>query len=822
MRIEKNVNWFIINLYIYILKEGKFMAVFKCKMCGGSLDIEGAKGIITCDYCGTHQTLPKTEDEVTTNLFNRANNLRLKNEFDKAQELYEKIISTGSTDAEAFWGNVLCKFGIEYVEDPATFKRVPTCHRTQLEPVLSDVDYKSAIENADDAQKAIYEAEARAIDELQKDILRIIEGEEPFDVFICYKETDEEGKRTPDSVIANDIYHQLTQEGMKVFYAAITLEDKLGQEYEPYIFSALNSSKVMLVVGTKPEYFNAVWVRNEWSRFLKIVKNDRQKTLIPCYKDMDAYDLPEEFSHLQAQDMSKIGFINDIVRGIKKLVPTDSASQVVAKASSEQSVNNTDSAKNLIDKAFLLIEDGNKNKAKELLNQALDMQPKNSEAYLGLLMIEMDVKEVSALGKCASPLNQSQNYQRAIRFGSNELKKQLEEYDISIQQGLTEKKYNDAVNIIKKNSESNDASNVGGRIAAIRSAENTLKSLGDYKDSAELAEKCKGLIEPLLEIQKAQQKKKNKVTAICLGVAAVVVCIILFVVNVIVPSSNYKAAVKLSEDGKYAEAIAAFEALGDYKDSDAQIIKNNYMIAEDYYKDKDYTNASKQYEKCGDYEDTKDKLNECFYQMAVAYLNDKNWDAANPLFEQIKGYKDSADLIHYHNNEVVESKDATCTEDGSKTYECKDCGYSYTETISALGHNFSTATCTEDSKCSRCGATGDAALGHTATTICERCGKNTFETLKYEGKGNTIISGINLPEGNFKWSVTFTTSKSSEAFCARLISSDGSFIVASNNAVYSAGESWSDVELFQGPLTNAYIELDNEKDASWVITIEGI
>ena len=34
---------------------------------------------------------------------------------------------------------------------------------------------------------------------------------------------------------------------------------------------------------------------------------------------MDAYELPEEFAHLQAQDMSKIGFINDLIRGIKKV-----------------------------------------------------------------------------------------------------------------------------------------------------------------------------------------------------------------------------------------------------------------------------------------------------------------------------------------------------------------------------------------------------------------------------------------------------------------------------------------------------------------------
>ena len=78
----------------------------------------------------------------------------------------------------------------------------------------------------------------------------------------------------------------------------------------------------MLVVGTKPEHFNAVWVKNEWSRFLKLLKQDRSKLLIPCYKDMDAYDLPDEFAHLQSQDMSKIGFITDVVRGVKKIVAT--------------------------------------------------------------------------------------------------------------------------------------------------------------------------------------------------------------------------------------------------------------------------------------------------------------------------------------------------------------------------------------------------------------------------------------------------------------------------------------------------------------------
>ena len=307
------------------------MAVFKCKMCGGALEVNNGESVAVCDYCGTKQTLPKTDDGVVANLFHRANNLRLKCEFDKAEAIYEKILEQDNTEAEAHWGIILCKYGIEYVEDPKTFERIPTCHRTSYESITASAEYLAALEHADSMQKEVYEHEAKAIDSIQKNILSIVKNEKPFDVFICYNETDENGKRTVVSAIAYDIYYQLTQEGFKVFYAAITLEDKLGQEYEPYIFAALNSAKVMLAIGTKPEYFEAVWVKNEWSRFMNLMKTDRSKLLIPCYKDMDAYDLPEDFAHLQAQDMGKIGFINDVVRGIKKVIVKDEAKETLAK-----------------------------------------------------------------------------------------------------------------------------------------------------------------------------------------------------------------------------------------------------------------------------------------------------------------------------------------------------------------------------------------------------------------------------------------------------------------------------------------------------------
>ena len=275
------------------------MAAFKCKMCGGDLIIEQGSTVAECEYCGSKQTLPKLDDDRRANLYDRANHFRRNNEFDKAAGIYEQILNEDTTDAEAYWSLVLCQYGIEYVEDPATHKRVPTVNRAQFTSIFDDDNYKSAIQYADGYQRELYEKEAKTINDIQKGILAISQKEEPFDVFICYKETDANGRRTMDSVLANDLYHQLTQEGFKVFFSRITLEDKLGTAYEPYIFAALNSAKVMVVLGTKPEHFNAVWVKNEWSRYLALVKQSGgKKVLISAYRAMDPYDLPAEFSYL--------------------------------------------------------------------------------------------------------------------------------------------------------------------------------------------------------------------------------------------------------------------------------------------------------------------------------------------------------------------------------------------------------------------------------------------------------------------------------------------------------------------------------------------
>ncbi len=559
------------------------MSVFKCKMCGGTIEFEQGATVGVCDSCGTKQTLPRLDDDKKANLYDRANHFRRNNDFDKAMGIYEQILNEDNTDAEAYWSLVLCRYGIEYVEDPLSHKRIPTVNRAQFTSVFADEDYKSALQYADGYQKTIYEDEAKAIDEIQKGILAISQKEEPFDIFICYKETDASGRRTQDSVLANDLYHQLTQEGFKVFFSRITLEDKLGTAYEPYIFAALNSSKVMVVLGTKPEYFNAVWVKNEWSRYLALIKSGAKKMLIPAYRDMDPYDLPEEFSHLQAQDMGKLGFVQDLIRGIKKIIEADKSKQSV-KETVIVDANNAAVAP-LLERVYLFLEDEKWEDANIYCEKVLDIDPKNAEAYLGKLMVELQVRNRKQLADCDVPFDNSDNYSKVLRFGDEALEAEMRGYIMTIiynsarkamDSANSEESFKEAADAFAVVSGFEDADALAQqcidkaevcrkdaiyssaitkmsseKVDSYEEAIEMFQKIPSWKNSEECIYACQRKIEEIkrkveerrIKAEKAAKKRKK---AFAIGTPIVAVCIAFAIAltTVIIPTIKYNNAVK--------------------------------------------------------------------------------------------------------------------------------------------------------------------------------------------------------------------------------------------------------------------------------------
>ena len=297
------------------------MQELKCKICGGSLTVDHKSKIAVCDYCGTKQILPLFSDESAMLLYERGGELLRKSEYDKAESIFYQLLPLCPEDPEIYWDLVLCKYGVQYVKDPQSGKYLPTCNRTHYSSVLNDENYKKSLEYASAEQSKIYEADAQYINDVQKKIISIAKKEKPFDIFISYKETNADGSRTKDSIHAQEIYRKLTEQGYKVFFSRITLESKAGTEYEPYIYAALATSKVMLHITSSNENSQSVWVKNEWSRFLSMKQNDSSKTLIPLYFDMQKSDLPPEFENIPSYDMLSNGFEQELFRGIKKLIP---------------------------------------------------------------------------------------------------------------------------------------------------------------------------------------------------------------------------------------------------------------------------------------------------------------------------------------------------------------------------------------------------------------------------------------------------------------------------------------------------------------------
>ena len=664
------------------------MAVLKCKMCGGNLEVAADQSYGTCDSCGSTMTLPKVNDERILNLFNRANHYRRQNEFDKALASYESILEEDANNAEAYWGCVLSRYGIEYVEDGGSHKRIPTCHRVQNESILADLDYQNALKYAPDQySKELYQEEAEKISNIQKGILNIARNEKPYDIFICYKETDANGQRTIDSTIAQDIYFQLTNDGYKVFFSRITLEDKLGQEYEPYIFAALNSAKVMLVIGTKVEYFNAIWVKNEWARFLELTKKDREKLIIPCYRDIDAYQIPDELSMFQSQDMSKIGFIQDLIRGIKKVTQVGERKTAVAKETIVTGGHaNTAS---LLKRAFIFLEDGDWNSANEYCEKVLDVDPECAQSYLGKLMAELHVRKQEDLKDQAESFASNNNYQKAVRFADKKLEDALTGYIAYIntrnENACLDNIYNRAKNVmniaeneevykeaahlfetisdyedsaalaqecykkaefVRKDATLSDAKAkmTGEVVSNYESAIKLFESISGWKDADEKIYACKKKIEEInakaeadrlererqaelaREIAENRAKYIKKIAIIITPIVCVIIMFIIILNSVIIPNGKYNDAIDLMNAGKYTEAISVFKELDGYKDSENKISDCSTAIL-----DSKYNNA-------------------------IDLMNTEKYTEAISVFKELDGYKDSKNKINDCNTKILDNK----------------------------------------------------------------------------------------------------------------------------------------------------------------------
>lgn len=371
----------------------------KCKMCGSNLDIEDSITVCKCEKCGTSQTVPDIEDDKELKLFERAGRLRFNCDFDKAAGIYNTITDSYPEEAEGYWGLILCKYGIEYA-DNASGKKVPVCHRISYDSVMDDEDFELVMENSDSESRAIFREEAKIIEENRKKYIQIAESEQPYDIYISYRAKDDNGDKTAVSEIAGHLYNKLTSARYRVFLSEAALKGKKQSDCEPYIYSALNSANVMLALGTSYDDYNNVWVKNEWNRYLEIAEKNKNKCLIPCYKDVDEYDIPKEFAGLKVCQLGNDDTFNNIMAEIANVVKQESVNQPAPKPEKAEPAEEIEleeieiiepvDINKLLDEGFSAISDKNWKKANKLFFHVLDEEPDNSKAYWGQLLVQQE------------------------------------------------------------------------------------------------------------------------------------------------------------------------------------------------------------------------------------------------------------------------------------------------------------------------------------------------------------------------------------------------------------------------------------------------
>ncbi|MGM9608823.1 MAG: hypothetical protein ACI3XE_01205, partial [Eubacteriales bacterium] len=137
--------------------------------------------------------------------------------------------------------------------------------------------------------------------------------------------------------------------------------------------------------------------------------------------------------------MSRIGFLQDLVRGIRKILDSDRPAAPQATApilSAEPTVSATAAVTDipLIIRARLALESGDWNGAYTYCEQILDADPECGDAYFFELLATHRCKNENALIQSASPIDDEPNFHRAVRFSSEERKQTLMKYAAAISQ----------------------------------------------------------------------------------------------------------------------------------------------------------------------------------------------------------------------------------------------------------------------------------------------------------------------------------------------------------------------------------------------------
>ena len=403
----------------------------KCRNCAAPLNpAEAQDGVIRCDYCGSVFTLPKKDTEPEALDAIRIGNHELDIcRFDDAFASFNKAAQIDPNEPEAYMGMALATHKVQYIRDSVNNRLQPICHEVSNKVFAQDKNYQHALSLATPEQKAQYERGCMDIDYIRGEFEKLKASGADYDCFICVKVTDDETKgRTPDYKLSDDIYFHLRGKGYKPFFSEREIQNRVGADYEALILYALYSSECMLVVCGNESYLQTAWVKNEYTRFLKMVADDEKESdsVAIVFSGSPIERLPGRKGKLQGIDMRGVDPYGKITSFVENHTPEakqkreqekqrkaaeedarkkklDEQAQKLAnlegRLASVQASGSATQFDSLLKRAKQFAEVSDFVNATEYYNKVLDASPENFDAWRGLFLAELEARDENELLK---------------------------------------------------------------------------------------------------------------------------------------------------------------------------------------------------------------------------------------------------------------------------------------------------------------------------------------------------------------------------------------------------------------------------------------
>ncbi len=222
-------------------------------------------------------------------LYTNANEKLNEKDYDSSLDMFQEYVSIYPNNPDGLLGLLLSQYKISYEPDTKSGTYIPRNHDIQLPP---NFDKEKLFSDALTLYKKLGDEQAyqhwislgAKLNQTIKEYNTFVKDAKPCDIFISFKHTIEDPKNpgvyidSPDVRYAQGLYNHLLTQGYspeQVFFSKVDNLLYTG-DFEAKIYYKLKTAKQFILIGSSIESIESPWVKNEWARYLGMLKNGQK------------------------------------------------------------------------------------------------------------------------------------------------------------------------------------------------------------------------------------------------------------------------------------------------------------------------------------------------------------------------------------------------------------------------------------------------------------------------------------------------------------------------------------------------------------------